>query len=188
MMTHDMLRFVFILAVADVPAGQETLTAISTETQSSKLAPVQPPPSAYDRMRRESPVRNEGEKATFMGRIMQSLLALGGVVAVIYLLGKLAAKKIGPFALSPSGKHLKVLERVQLDAKNAVCVVAYEGGRSWLLGTGEGGVSVLSEIEATSEQPPAGKSFVQALQEGKDLVDSSHTKPISSGKGLIDEA
>lgn len=107
----------------------------------------------------------ESGLAELLGTLARTLLMLLAVLALAYLslhkgLGKWVQR-------SQAGQRLRVVERVGLDARKNLYIVAVDG-REMLIGTGEGGMVRLADLSAGA---PAGgaeaspSSFARTLEE-----------------------
>lgn len=130
---------------------------------------AEPPPSAYDRARAEKGEAPETE--SMGGQLIRTVLALAGVVGLIYLLFKIGLGRLLQGGAIRPGRTVKVLERVPVDARHALVVVELPSGERLLLGSSEHGMSVLTRLESTA--PAAPSSFQQVLD--KSRGDSSET-------------
>lgn len=102
-----------------------------------------PPATAYDRFQDTGNLAPESQGlVTQLGR---TVLALFLVVALIYLTMKLLLPRfIKKFPQRAGGAHLKMVERLQLDATHQVYLVDVTNGPRVLLGTSENGVHMLN--------------------------------------------
>lgn len=112
-----------------------------------------PPPSTYDRLQKEdeAPV----SERSMSEQLLRTAIALAVVVGLIYLifrlgLGKLLRGRAGLATSSKGNRRLEVLERLQLDPRSAVYVLAVGDGREVLLGAGEKGLAFLCELSSSS--------------------------------------
>jgi flagellar biogenesis protein FliO len=131
-------------------AGLPQPTALTPEQLESDT----PPPSTYDRTQRNGePIP---EERSLSEQLVRTLFALAVVIALIYLVFKLGLGKLlrgGAAFVAPSRgeRRLEVLERLQLDPKSALYVVAVGSERQLLLGSGEHGLSYLCDVADTNE-------------------------------------
>ena len=101
--------------------------------------------------------------------LLQTLLALAAVCILAWVVLRWAAQK--GLGIGAAGKHVKVLERLPLDARRTLWVVKI-GDRVLLIGAGDGASPrTLAEIPA-KELPPIDeapkKSFVEILRAKSD--------------------
>lgn len=91
--------------------------------------------------------------------LAQTLLALAGVCALAWwALRQVARRGVG------GGGHVKVLDRVALDARRSVYLLRV-GGRVLLVGGGDQGLALLAELRADELRAPA-----DAPADAKDLA------------------
>lgn len=102
-------------------------------------------------------------------QLVQSLLALLAVCVAAWWTLRWAARR--GYGQAPRGRHVRVLERVTLDARRGLYLVSV-GSRVFLLGASEQSLSVLAELEdgdLTAANPPApepappARSFAEVL-------------------------
>ena len=137
-----------------------------------------PPASAYDLQQQRQPSAFDSER-TLVGQLVRTLISLVVVVVLILLTGKIVLPRLtrasvfgGAGVFGAGGKSLRIVERVQLDARHGLYVVEIEGRQRLLLGTGERGVQVLSHVLSHTEAAPehllgnsAGEDFAGSLAE-----------------------
>ncbi len=75
--------------------------------------------------------------------ILQMLLMLAAVIALAYLILNKGVGKL--IKRTQAGKAIQVQERVALDQKHALYIV-HLADRSFLLGSGDGGVRLIQEL------------------------------------------
>lgn len=85
-------------------------------------------------------------------QLIQTLLALGLVIGLIYLLFKVGLGRFLPGSQMASfGKRgdqeIRVADRIAIDAKNSVVILEIANQRRILVGSGERGVDFLCELE-----------------------------------------
>jgi len=126
-----------------------------------------PPPSTYDQTLAQGSqnVSSSGDhERSLLGQIARTLLALVIVVAAIYIFARFGLQRwlgIRPVA---SGKALRVIERTPLDAKHALYIVEAPGGKTLLLGSGEGGVRLICELASEGQSRVNFESTMQHHQ------------------------
>ena len=137
-------------AQAEAPAAPEQgPEAAATE--------VKPPPSQYDLAQpKDAPVMSEEQ--SLMLQLGRTVLSLGLVVALIYLVAKIVLPRLGGLSTGSARGQLELLERVQLDPKHAIFLVQVSGKHQLLLGGGEGNLRLLSDLGKSE------RSFGEALE------------------------
>lgn len=126
-------------------------------------AEPEPPPSAYDLVRErngEDPVVDS--ERSLLGQLLRTVLALGIVVGLIYLLSRFGLQRILNPRVGGSGGRLRLLERLPVDGRQALLLVRVEE-HTFLLATGEGGVRLLTEV-ASRAPASSGPSFGEVLR------------------------
>jgi flagellar biogenesis protein FliO len=104
-----------------------------------------PPPSEWDLRQGESAA--QPEEKSLVGQILRTLLALAFVVGLIFLAGRYAMAKLNGGKLpTRQGDIVKVVERIALDGRHGLFLIDVAHKR-YLLGSGDKGLSVLTEIE-----------------------------------------
>lgn len=84
----------------------------------------------------------------YLASLLQSLLALGAVGLLSWLVLRWGARR----GFGRHRGHIKVVERVPLDARRALYLIEI-GQRKLLIGAGEGALALLAELES-GELPP----------------------------------
>jgi len=108
-----------------------------------------PPPSSYDLVRQKADGTLPEEGRSLAGQALRTVFALLLVVALIYAFGKLVLARMG--RIRPSrGATMRITERVQLDARNALVVVEIDGRRLLVGSGGDKGLSLLTELGAAN--------------------------------------
>ena len=151
------------------PSSVSPPTADQVSTPGSALGrpPVdvnanEPPPSTYDREQGRTGTEDGGR--SLLGQMWRTLLSLALVVGLIYAVGKFALWRLGK-ARGPGGPGLKVVERLQLDARHALFVVEVSGKHRYLVGAGaDKGVTLLAELDDTAADSE--RSFSGVLARG----------------------
>lgn len=158
--------FVAALAVtptADPSAAKPPEAPPLAASTPSVAADDEPPPSTYDRVGGAS--GNGTLDGDLTGALLRTLLSLGAVVALIYVVFKLGfARFLSTGLARGGGRELKVVERIQLDTKNAVYVVDVKGAGRMVLGTGPEGVRLITRLDTTSpDGASSGGKFREVL-------------------------
>ncbi len=86
--------------------------------------------------------------------LLQTLLALGAVCLLAYVVLRVLARRI--HGLGRKGRLVRVVEHLPLDQRRSLYVVE-AGGRTLLLGASEAGIGLVAELERASEQAGAGE-------------------------------
>lgn len=86
-----------------------------------------------------------------MGSLIQALVALAMVLALVVVLGKLAARRLGRVRPDPGTGPVKVTQRIPLGNKSHILVVV-AGGRRFLIGAGPHGLRTLGEFDPLEEE------------------------------------
>ncbi|MBI5507931.1 MAG: flagellar biosynthetic protein FliO [Deltaproteobacteria bacterium] len=109
--------------------------------------------------------RLQESERSWSAQLLRTLLSLGVVVALIYLVFKVVAPRLLGIGMAvKGGKSLKVLERVQLDGRHAVVLLEIDGRRRYLCATGERGVQLLADVSAGAKTAPPRTAFDAVLQ------------------------
>jgi len=126
-------------------------------TAESPTPEIRPPPSQYDLSQpKNTPVMTEEQ--SLMVQLGRTVLSLGLVVALIYLIAKVVLPRLGGLSTGSARGQLELLERVQLDPKHAIFLVQVSGKHQLLLGGGEGNLRLLSDLGKDE------RSFGEALE------------------------
>jgi flagellar biogenesis protein FliO len=135
----------------------------------------EPPPSAYDRARQDG--GQTPDTQSIVGQFLKTVLALGLVIAIIWVVFKFGAARLLPGSTGPkSGRLIRVVERVFVDQKSTLLVVDV-GSDRMLLGIAEGSIRVLKELGAASPnvdttRSPAGfRAVLEAITPKKSSED-----------------
>jgi flagellar biogenesis protein FliO len=127
---------------------------------------VSPPPAKVDGAR-------EGEAASLGWQLVQTLLTLGVVLGLVYLVLNVGLRKLmgGASLQAPGGGMVSVVARVPLEPRRTLYVLK-AAGEYLLVSSSEAGVSLLSKLDpaeaerlqAAGQGPGAGLSpFLQKL-------------------------
>lgn len=152
----------------DPPPAEPADPPSVEDVKDAATAGDRPPLSTYDRLRQENNEPLEEER-TLTGQLIRTVLALGVVVGLIYLIFKLGLGRLLqgggiPGLTSSSGREVKVLERTAIDGKNALYLIELSGARRILVGGGDHGVSYLCEAGTTPEEAKS-RAFSDVLKE-----------------------
>ena len=145
---------------ADGPAVDRVWPAAERVVGKDEVAPVErgAPGGVVQEVGAEATLaRMEEQERSWTAQLARTLLALLVVLGLIYLVFKVVAPRLLGLSLpARSGKRLKVLERIQLDARHAVAILEVEETRRLLVATGEHGVQLLTDLsrpEGTTRSP-----------------------------------
>ncbi len=86
-----------------------------------------------------------------LAQLWRTVMALGLVVGLILLGSKYILPKVLGKAMTPTSKHIKVLERTVVDGRNALVLVEIGAGSRILLGSSETGLRLVAHVAT----PPA---------------------------------
>lgn len=135
----------------------------------------EPPPSAYDRSRQDG--GQAPETQSLVGQFVKTVIALGLVIAIIWVVFRYGAARLLPGAIGPrSGRLVRIVERVLVDQKSSLLIVDV-GSERMLLGVAEGGISVLKDLGAaapsvdTTRSPAGFKAVLEAISPKKSNED-----------------
>ena len=81
--------------------------------------------------------------------LLQTLIALGAVCLLAYVVIRYGLKRL--YGAGRQGERLRVLEHLPLEPRRSIYLVEV-AGKQLLIGTSEGGVSLLSEVEVPADQ------------------------------------
>ncbi|MFC1612107.1 FliO/MopB family protein [Myxococcota bacterium] len=143
-----------------------------------------PPPSAWDRQQRnetESDTEEGKEDISWGTQLVKTVVALLIVVGLIYLLFKVGLAKFIGMAAIRGSKSLRVLERVQLDARHALLIVEIEGHKRFLIGTGEQGIQMLAHLDQDTNPPKT--SFQEAMAQTANPAPDASTPGREKSRG-----
>ena len=106
--------------------------------------------------------QNDGILASGLWALLQMIVVLVAVIALAYLV---LHKGVGFFVKkTQANKLIQVKERVAMDQKHFLYIVNVEN-RRFLMGTGDGGVSLISELSSPSAIS-AEHTFSSSLNQG----------------------
>ncbi len=156
------------------PASPETSAETTTEAQPAN----RPPPSKYDLTQPQTDAPPLTEEQSLLVQLGRTVLSLGLVVALIYLIAKLIVPRLGSLRTGSRTGQLELLERVQLDPKHAIFLVQIGEKNRVLLGGGDGSLRFLTHLEHDES------SFGEALEKvQKAAVDSTRADAIQDTSG-----
>ena len=114
-----------------------------------------------------SPIdQNDGLLVSGLSALLQLILVLGAVIALAYLV---LHKGVGFFIKkTQANKLIQIKERLALDQKHFLYLVNVEN-RRFLMGTGDGGVSLISEL-TSPEAILIENTFSSSLNQGASHV------------------
>ncbi len=138
-----------------------------------------PPLSSFDALPEPSRLTRAWvgpEDHALVSQVGRTLLALGFVIALIYLLAKVLLPRLARSLGDNGGRRLKILERTSLDAKHALVLVEVDGGVRLLVGTGDAGVQLIAELSRPSEH-----SFARSLAQTSKSAGVSPEQVTGSG-------
>ena len=160
-----------------VPAGPSDTTPAPPAAPPA-LDHDTPPPSAYDRQRELEGTMPEATE-TLTGQLFKTVLALGAVVGLIYLLFRFGpAKWLLAAQTGRTGKLVRVVERVALNQKSSLVVVEI-GGERLLIGDGDGGPRLLTRVDRAAAT--SGRDEVSDA-----IADAAQSRPAKPFRSLID--
>jgi flagellar biogenesis protein FliO len=163
--------------IRPTPADTSTVPASDIEPRLDMDAVKEPPPSAWDLRQRErdagEPPEEEGRQGgiSWGEQLAKTVLALLIVVGLIYFLFRVGLAKFVGMAAIKGGKSMKVLERVQLDARHALLIVELDGERRFLLGTGEQGIQMLARLDRDQPLSPDTQASFQDAMKAANVAD-----------------
>lgn len=108
-------------------------------------APASEPSAGEDFFSREG-VEEDGE--SLLGTLVRTFLVLGVVICCIYIVLNFGLRRMMGLKAAGASSHslIAVVDRVPLDPKHALLVVK-AAGEYLLLGTGEGGLRLISKLQ-----------------------------------------
>ena len=139
--------------LAMITVAQATTPAAPARSPEQLQADV-PPPTAYDvdpSQDNARPLPGLGSTSSMLAQLWRTVMALGLVVGLILLGSKLVLPKLLGKAMTPTSKHIKVLERTVVDGRNALVLVEIGAGSRILLGSSETGLRLVAHVAT----PPA---------------------------------
>jgi flagellar biogenesis protein FliO len=128
----------------------------------------QPPPSTYDL----TPHVDDGLAAlgnldaadhALWSHVGRTLVALGAVVLLIYLLARVVLPRFASRFGGGKGA-IRILERVAIDQKHSLVLVQVGGALTFLVGTGDSGVQLVAEL---SDAGAGSGGFAQVLEQSR---------------------
>lgn len=153
-----------------------TFAAIVAQTPAPADAPATPPParsrlSPSDDLSKPEELSKpfdietrseESDTSALIGQFVKTMVALGLVIGLIYLLAKVGVARFIPGGVAArSGKTVRVVERVAVDQKNSLVLVEV-GAERLLLGSGDQGLRLITHVGADGAP-----SFKAVLDKGR---------------------
>jgi flagellar biogenesis protein FliO len=158
-------------APTPAPTAGGTATATATEA---------PPPSSWDKAQVAAGKTPEVEETatdsqswSLTGQLVRTLVSLAIVVGLVYLFGKTVLPRLAGLKLGASGKIIKVIERVQVDGRHALLLVEVQNGPTLLLGTGDKGVALITELRRDGNTPSGTSTFTTAMDRARQASSST---------------
>jgi flagellar biogenesis protein FliO len=93
--------------------------------------------------------------------MLRTVLSLFFVVALIYVFAKVGLQRFGRFK-GVTGGHMRVIERLSLDQRNALFLVEVDGKQMLLAGGGDKGVRLVAHLDEKVAKK-GGADFAAAL-------------------------
>lgn len=93
-----------------------------------------------------------------LAQLWRTVMALGLVVGLILLSSKYILPKLLGKAITPTSKHIKVLERTVVDGRNALVLVEIGSGSRLLLGSSDTGLRLVAHVAT-----PAATTFESSM-------------------------
>lgn len=134
-----------------------------------------PPVTKYDRMQ-DTKIPEEPRR-DLLSQVARTIFALVIVLGLIFLFSKYGLSRLTGLRTGASGKHIQVVERVQLDPKHTLYLINLEGTGPLLLGGGDGDLRLITAINSKASPSP-NSPFSATLAQTK-----SNETTSSSGKG-----
>ncbi|MCB9648049.1 MAG: flagellar biosynthetic protein FliO [Deltaproteobacteria bacterium] len=102
------------------------------------------------------PDQDEREAPSMGGALVQMFFVLGAVIILVYLLlGKLLPKVLKIPMPGQQPRMMRVVDRLPIDQRRSILVVAV-GDDYFMVGASEGGINLISRLDAQSVQQAAG--------------------------------
>lgn len=149
------------------PAGEEGISLLQSTEQAIPIGEMNP-----------NPVRRGGSFFTILQMVLVLALVAGAVYGVVFFLKRLSRPGV------QKNPHLRILAAAHLGSNRFVHVIAV-GSQAWLIGAGEGGVSLISEItdsEAVDALLLEASEKSAEAEPGKQLSGFAHLLSRFSGK------
>lgn len=114
--------------------------------------------------------------------LLQTLLALGAVCALAYVVLRWGAKRL--YGVGRPGQQMRLVERLPLDPRRSLYLVEVSG-RQLLVGSSENGVTLLTEVSRDGPELVEMKVAVRAeeveeIEAGEAVEGSTRTRPDQS--------
>lgn len=166
-------------AIAANAPKDEALTGAALEgedvNEKEPALDVAPPPP-LDPVERP-PAFTTGDAGSFLWSFVKSMLMLGLVLALIYLvlhkgLGRLMQR-------TQMGKRMRVVERIALDQRRALYLIEVDGQEVLLAGSDAAMVAV--ELPRNKEREPPSSAASPAVRFSTDLGKTGRPPPVTGG-------
>ncbi|MEE8410610.1 MAG: flagellar biosynthetic protein FliO [Myxococcota bacterium] len=165
----------------EAPEGVEPAATPDVEPATAPK-PAEPPPSTFDLKEEGEDVSDKPQPVAINWgtQLVKTVVALLIIVGLIYFLFKIGLTRLLGYATTArGGKSLKIVERVQLDARHALFLIELRDGHRLLVGTGERGVQVLLHLGADGQPAKDAVSFDSVV--GRTAAGAVVTMPASEG-------
>lgn len=129
------------------PSGAASAPAITRETR-PELFQDEPPPlpgATGEGATQGSAEAPQSPTAFWLGMLIRTVLVLGAVLALAYLLLNKGLTRLMKLTGVQPGRHLALLERLPLGQKHSLFLVEADG-RRFLVGTSEQGIALVSDF------------------------------------------
>lgn len=150
MIAHILLGCMLQAVAAPTPAEPAAPAALDAAAPASALTKLPnfdsdtPPPSRYDQEHADEPLAPESRGLLY--QLVRTVLALGVVIGLIYLIVKLLLPRFVRATVNKGATQLRLIERLIIDPRHTVALVEVAEGQRVLLGLGEGGVRLLTTV------------------------------------------
>lgn len=131
----------FIAAASAAPADMPEPALGTTNAVVDYQSDV-PPPTRYDAEQHTTPMDAQTRSLTW--QLLRTVIALGFVIALIFLIAKVAMPRLTRLAGVKGTGRIKVLERMPLDAKTALYLLELDGKEQILIAATGQNVKVLT--------------------------------------------
>lgn len=146
------------LASPDPSTQVPSIEAAAPARSLSEIQSDEPPASTYDL----APAKDRAAPmpaAGMLAHLWRTVLALAAVVALIMLFGRLLLPRLAGRLHRGQGQRVKVLERIAVDNKNALLVVALADSTQVVLSSGEGGLRMICPMPEAHSKSSFNDSF-----------------------------
>jgi flagellar biogenesis protein FliO len=148
--TKPVLFLVCLLGAPAQPSAPAPKPEISKETRPELFADEPPPRPGAATLPAED--KEPGSSIWFwIKNLLQTLLSLGIVVLLAYLLLNKALPRLMKVTGVRPGTHLVLIERLALDQKHSLFLVEVDG-RRLVVGTGEQSTQLVADLDAATGQ------------------------------------